>query len=150
MYKENGSRRSNAVCRCQHGNGGKKKRACDPSDHQSNTLIPWAMNHTGSRHNGWAGIYGRISWDGFFSTTVTNPEPMGKQGRILHPEQHRVISVREGARSQGFPDSFRFAGTTLDKYRQIGNAVPPTMGQAIGMEFRKAVAAGEVFEEVLD
>ena len=79
MYKENGSRRPNAVCRCQHGNGGKKKRACDPSDHQSNTLIPWAMNHTGSRHNNWAGIYGRISWDGFFSTTVTNPEPMGKQ-----------------------------------------------------------------------
>ena len=72
------------------------------------------------------------------------------QGRILHPEQHRVISVREGARSQGFPDSFRFAGTTLDKYRQIGNAVPPTMGQAIGMEIRKAVAAGDVIEEVLD
>ena len=80
-------RSPNAVCRCQHTNNNnvnnaknKKRRACDPSDHQSNTLIPWAMNHTGSRHNNWAGIYGRISWDGFFSTTVTNPEPMGKQG----------------------------------------------------------------------
>ena len=38
----------------------------------------------------------------------------------------------------------------LDKYRQIGNAVPPTMWQAIGMEIRKAVAAGEIIEEVLD
>ena len=50
------------------------------------------------RHNHWAGLYGRISWDGFFSTTVTNPEPMGKQGRVLHPDQHRVVSVRECAR----------------------------------------------------
>ena len=39
MYKENGSRRPNAVCRCQHGNGGKKKRACDPSDHQGRNSI---------------------------------------------------------------------------------------------------------------
>ena len=152
MYKENGSRTPNAVCRCQHrdNNSKAKKKACDPSDHQSNTLIPWAMNHTGARHNNWAGIYGRISWDGFFSTTVTNPEPMGKQGRVLHPEQHRVVTVRECARSQGFPDSFRFAGTIMDKHRQIGNAVPPTMGQAIGMEIRRAVAAGHVIEEVLE
>ena len=53
------------------------------------------------RHNHWAGLYGRLAWDGFFSTTVTNPEPMGKQGRVLHPSQHRVVSVRECARSQG-------------------------------------------------
>ena len=72
------------------------------------------------------------------------------QGRVLHPEQHRVFSVREGARAQGFPDSFQFYGTTLNKYRQIGNSVSPVMGQAIGMEIRKAVAAGDVIEEVLD
>ena len=53
------------------------------------------------RHNHWAGLYGRLAWNGFFSTTVTNPEPMGKQGRVLHPTQHRVVSVRECARSQG-------------------------------------------------
>ena len=53
------------------------------------------------RHNHWAGLYGRLAWNGFFSTTVTNPEPMGKQGRVLHPSQHRVVSVRECARSQG-------------------------------------------------
>ena len=35
----------------------------------------------GNRHNHWAGLYGRLEWDGFFSTTVTNPEPMGKQVR---------------------------------------------------------------------
>lgn len=54
-------------------------KACDPSARQFNTLIPWCLPHTGNRHNHWAGLYGRLEWDGFFSTTVTNPEPMGKQ-----------------------------------------------------------------------
>lgn len=54
---------------------------CDPADRQFNTLIPWCLPHTGNRHNHWAGLYGRLEWDGFFSTTVTNPEPMGKQVR---------------------------------------------------------------------
>lgn len=46
-----------------------------------NTLIPWCLPHTGDRHNHWAGLYGRLEWDGYFGTTITNPEPMGKQGR---------------------------------------------------------------------
>jgi DNA (cytosine-5)-methyltransferase 1 len=64
---------------------------------------------------------------------------MGKQGRVLHPEQHRVVSVRECARSQGFKDSFLFYGPTINKHRQIGNAVPPPMGTAIGFEIIKAM-----------
>ena len=149
-YRQNGSTTPNAVCRCQDDDNFRSKRkSCDPQDHQSNTLIPWAMNHTGARNGNFAGLYGRISWDGFFSTTVTKPAPMGKQGRVLHPEQHRVVTVRECARSQGFPDSFQFAGTILEKHMQIGNAVPPTMGEAIGMEIRKALAKGSgVVEEV--
>ena len=104
------------------------------------TIIPWCLPHTGNRHNHWAGLYGRLAWDGFFSTTVTNPEPMGKQGRVLHPDQHRVVSVRECARSQGFPDWYLFEGDVLDKHRQVGNAVPPPMGKAIGLEILKAYA----------
>ena len=46
-------------------------------------------------------------------------EPMGKQGRVLHPEQHRLVSVRECARSQGFPDTYKFYGTALDKHKQV-------------------------------
>jgi len=61
------------VCSCANG------KACDPMDKQFNTLIPWCLPHTGNRHSHWAGLYGRLEWDGFFSTTVTNPEPMGKQ-----------------------------------------------------------------------
>jgi len=112
---------------------------CDPADKQQNTLIPWCLPHTSNRHNNWAGLYGRVEWDGFFSTTITNPEPMGKQGRVLHPEQNRLVSVRECARSQGFPDTYKFHGTTLDKHRQIGNAVPPPMGKALGLVIRAAM-----------
>ncbi|XP_050512373.1 DNA (cytosine-5)-methyltransferase PliMCI [Diabrotica virgifera virgifera] len=128
--KKKGSK--GGVCQCALGN------PCDPADKQSNTLIPWCLPHTADRHNHWAGLYGRLEWDGYFGTTITNPEPMGKQGRVLHPEQHRVVSVRECARSQGFPDKFRFCGNILDKYRQVGNAVPPLLGLAIGKEFVKA------------
>uniref|UniRef100_A0A3Q3G927 DNA (cytosine-5)-methyltransferase n=1 Tax=Labrus bergylta TaxID=56723 RepID=A0A3Q3G927_9LABR len=134
--KKNGRSSTGAlrgVCTCSGG------KPCDPADRQFNTLIPWCLPHTGNRHNHWAGLYGRLEWDGFFSTTVTNPEPMGKQGRVLHPEQHRVVSVRECARSQGFPDTYRFFGNVLDKHRQVGNAVPPPLSRAIGLEIRKCI-----------
>lgn len=141
--KKNGRSSTGAlrgVCTCAEG------KSCDPADRQFNTLIPWCLPHTGNRHNHWAGLYGRLEWDGFFSTTVTNPEPMGKQGRVLHPEQHRVVSVRECARSQGFPDTYRFFGNVLDKHRQVGNAVPPPLSRAIGLEI-KACVMSKVKEE---
>lgn len=110
---------------------------------QDNTLIPWCLPHTANRHNQWSGLYGRLDWGGHFGTTVTNPEPMGKQGVVVHPEQHRVVSVRECARSQGFPDSYCFTGNIIDRHRQIGNAVPPPLAQAIGREWRKALSQAQ-------
>lgn len=121
------------VCQCASG------EKCNPQDRQNNTIIPWCLPHTANRHNNWSGLYSRLGWTGFCSTTITNPEPMGKQGRVLHPEQHRVVSVRECARSQGFNDSFVFYGPIINKHRQIGNAVPPPMGAAIGHEIIKAI-----------
>lgn len=49
------------------------------------------------------------------------------------------MSVRECARSQGFPDTYKFFGSILDKHRQVGNAVPPPMAKAIGLEIMKAI-----------
>ena len=57
----------------------------------------------------------------------------------IHPTQHRTLSVREAARIQSFPDKFRFAGTPMHRYRQIGNAVPPLLAEALGVELLKAV-----------
>ncbi|TRY63131.1 hypothetical protein TCAL_04277 [Tigriopus californicus] len=131
------------VCTCLNGAPTKK---CDPNAKQTNnTLIPWCLPHTSNRHKHWAGLYGRLESEGYFSTTVTNPEPMGKQGRVLHPEQHRVVSVRECARSQGFPDSYVFVGNLIEKHRQVGNAVPPPLGRHLGLEIRKALTQSKSY-----
>ncbi|CAG0915322.1 unnamed protein product [Notodromas monacha] len=110
---------------------------------QNKTVIPWCLPHNGKFHNDWAGLYGRILAGGFFSTTLTCPEPMGKQGCVLHYDQDRVVTVRECARSQGFPDHVTFAGKLEDRYRQIGNAVPPPLARAIGFQIRLAVVEKE-------
>ncbi|GAB6030288.1 DNA (cytosine-5)-methyltransferase 1 [Chamberlinius hualienensis] len=104
---------------------------------QDKTLIPWCLPHTSNRHNNWSGLFGRLHWYGYFGTTITNPEPMGKMGTVVHTEQNRIVSVRECARSQGFPDSYIFTGHVLDKHKQIGNAVPPPLAKAIALEFLK-------------
>jgi len=46
---------------------------------------------------------------------------------FVHPNQDRTLTVRECARLQTFPDTFRFCGSTSDKIRQIGNAIPPDL-----------------------
>jgi len=120
------------VCPCMEGMDGKCAR-------QHNTLIPWCLAHTANKHNNWAGAFGRVEWDGYFDTVTTKVNPMGKQGRLLHPSLNRVLSVRECARAQGFPDTFRFYGSLRDMYRQIGNAVPPPLAKAIGLEVRRVL-----------
>ncbi|MDR1294617.1 MAG: DNA cytosine methyltransferase [Bifidobacteriaceae bacterium] len=52
--------------------------------------------------------------------------------RPIHPRLPRVISVREAARLHSFPDWFRFHATKWNGFRQIGNAVPPLLGRALG------------------
>ena len=108
-------------------------QSCKAYDRQDLTMIPWALAHTASGHNNWSGLYSRVHYDSYFSTIVTNIHPDGKQGRVIHPEEDRLLSVRECARGQGFPDTVLFCGSVIDKYRQIGNAVPPPLGQALGM-----------------
>ncbi|GJD51059.1 Modification methylase BanI [Methylobacterium crusticola] len=50
--------------------------------------------------------------------------------------QKRTVSVREAARLQSFPDAFRFAGAMNAAFRQIGNAVPPVLAQAVGQQLK--------------
>lgn len=57
----------------------------------------------------------------------------------IHPEQPRTVSIREAARFQSFPDDFRFFGNMGDRFRQIGNAVPPLMAYGIASFVREAV-----------
>ncbi|XP_073138659.1 DNA (cytosine-5)-methyltransferase 1B-like isoform X4 [Henckelia pumila] len=102
-------------------------------------LIPWCLPNTAKRHNQWKGLFGRLDWEGNFPTSITDPQPMGKVGMCFHPEQDRIVTVRECSRSQGFPDKYKFSGTVLHKHRQIGNAVPPPLAYALGRKLKVAV-----------
>jgi DNA (cytosine-5)-methyltransferase 1 len=59
----------------------------------------------------------------------------------IHPRQSRTLTVREAARLQTFPDHFRFAGPPSAAFRQIGNAVPPLLGERLGMAVADALDA---------
>ena len=75
--------------------------------------------------------YGRLHQDGLASTILTKCDP--HWGAYIHPTVDRTITVREAARLQGFPDSFRFAGEKIGpQYVQVGNAVPVPLAFAIG------------------
>lgn len=74
--------------------------------------------------------YGRMTWDGLSCTVLTKCDI--HWGAYIHPEQDRAISVREAARLQAFPDWFEFSGSRTEQYVQVGNAVPPLLGKAIG------------------
>ena len=83
--------------------------------------------------------YGRMTWDGLSCTVLTKCDI--HWGAYIHPEQDRAISVREAARLQAFPDWFEFSGSRTDQYIQVGNAVPPLVGRAIGMTIREVTEA---------
>lgn len=79
-------------------------------------------------------VYGRMFWDKPAQTITTGFLTPGR-GRYIHPLQPRVITPREAARIQAFPDSFRFVVNGQDPARVavskwIGDAVPPVLGYA--------------------
>jgi DNA (cytosine-5)-methyltransferase 1 len=60
---------------------------------------------------------------------------------FVHPTQDRFLTLRECARIQSFPDAFRFCGATTSKLQQIGNAIPPAIGEVIGYHLREYMAS---------
>lgn len=85
----------------------------------------WLNKKTGSTD-----LFGRLWWDRP-SVTIRTEFFKPEKGRYLHPEKHRPISHREGARLMGFPDDFVFKGTKIEIAKQIGNAVPPQLAGAV-------------------
>ena len=87
--------------------------------------------------------YGRLSSSGLASTLLTKCDP--HWGAYVHPKQNRTITVREAARLQGFPDTFRFAGDKLGmQYEQVGNAVPAPVARAIGERIAAHITQAEM------
>lgn len=74
--------------------------------------------------------YGRLRRDMPSYTIATYFNRVGN-GCNLHPTQNRVLSNREAARLQSFPDDFVFQGSNASQYKQIGNAVPPLLARFV-------------------
>ena len=80
--------------------------------------------------SGFANTYCRLWWDRP-STTITRNLSCPSSSRCIHPREARPLSTREGARLQGFPDTYIFYGTRSEKNLQIGNAVPTQLSTAL-------------------
>lgn len=84
--------------------------------------------------------YGRLDPADLCSTIMTKCDP--HWGSFFHPSQERALSVREAARIQSFPDKYVFTGNMTQQYEQVGNAVPPLMGCAIGSKVLEMIVGG--------
>ena len=90
-------------------------------------LLPAGMKR--ARRSDHTKRYGRLRKNGFASTILTKCDP--HWGAFFHPEQDRVITVREAARLQCFPDKIRFEGSRVEQYKQVGNAVPVLLSASV-------------------
>lgn len=75
-------------------------------------------------------VWGRIDLDRPANTLRCAFQNASK-GRYIHPTEHRVLTLREGARLQGIPDAWEFYGDRSSIARQIGNGVPLALGRAV-------------------
>lgn len=91
-------------------------------------LLPAGMQR--ARRSDHTKRYGRPRWDDLACTVLTKCDV--HWGAFFHPEQARSLTPREAARLQSFPDRFTFQGSRTEQFVQVGNAVPPLLGAAVG------------------
>lgn len=99
-------------------------------------------------------VYGRMRWNEPAPTMTTQCTGLGN-GRFGHPEQDRGISLREAARFQTFPDSYKFfeEGESFNPSiicRQIGNAVPPMLGRVIAKSIKQHLIDHSIWQRKKD
>lgn len=84
------------------------------------------MKNYKNKNNCHTGIYYRLKADEP-SVVLGNY----RKNMLIHPHQHRGLSVREAARMQSFPDSYEFLGSIGFQQQQVANAVPPLLAQKV-------------------
>ncbi|KAG9130762.1 hypothetical protein Leryth_012709 [Lithospermum erythrorhizon] len=90
--------------------------------------------------------FGRLWWDETVPTVTTRAQPHNHC--ILHPTQNRVLTIRENARLQGFPDYYKLIGPIKQRYMQVGNAVAVPVARALGYSLALAFK-GDIDNEPL-
>jgi DNA (cytosine-5)-methyltransferase 1 len=90
--------------------------------------------------SGFSSCYSRLALDEP-SVTITVNFVHPASNRCIHPTLDRALTPREGARLQSFDDDFKFAGTRAQIVKQIGNAVPPLLGQHLGTHLANLLGA---------
>jgi len=121
-----------------------------------------AFNHVPTKHNsemkkrlqkvkegkslyaGYSDSWKKCPWN---EASCTIKENHG--GVNIHPKLPRVLTAREMARIQSFPDDFIFEGPKNKQLVQIGNAVPPLLGKAIGLAIKKMAKVTKTKEKYL-
>ena len=101
--------------------------------------------------SGHTDVYGRMAWNEV-SPTLTSKCCSLSNGRFGHPEQDRAISLREAAIFQTFPENYQFAENNNIPNpsivcRQIGNAVPPMLGQVIARSIKEHLKQYKLWQE---
>ena len=93
-------------------------------------IQPIAMGGAWESGGGKVGFYRRLDYSQPSPTVVTSP--VQKATMMCHPTKDRPLSVKEYARIQQFPDDWKIEGTISNQYKQIGNAVPVGLAEAVG------------------
>lgn len=89
------------------------------------------------RDNSFKDTFGRLWWDKP-SPTITTKFFSVSNGRFVHPDENRALSLREGATLQSFPKNYKFYGSSISNIaRLIGNAVPPEYAKRVGLAIIK-------------
>lgn len=94
-----------------------------------------AMGGSFTSGGGKTGFFRRLAWDEPSPTLVTHPAMPATD--LCHPTELRPLSIEEYKHIQEFPEDWTIEGSIVEQYRQIGNAVPHSMGRAIGRHIKK-------------
>lgn len=117
------------------------------SEAEKRSLLTPAMFR--ARPGSFPDVYGRLWWDRPAITITRECGHVGN-GRYTHPEQDRLLSVREMALLQGFPSDYYFEGPTAAKYNQIGDAVPPAISKLVANHIaRMTTEEGDIYDQLL-